>query len=46
MFVGAIGSGVSVSQMPSMSRAEKSARKVVGIIEEKSLIDPREKGTI
>ena len=29
-----------------MSRAEKSARKVVGFIEEKSLIDSREKGTI
>lgn len=41
MFVGAIGAGVSVSQMPSMSKAKNSARKVFGIIEEKSQIDPR-----
>ena len=41
MFVGAIGAGVSVSQMPSMSKAKKSAGKVFGIIEDKSLIDPR-----
>ena len=42
MFVGAIGSGVSVSQMPSMSKAKASARKIFGIIEEKSQIDPRD----
>ena len=36
MFVGAIGAGVSVSQMPSMSKAKKSARKVFGVIEEAS----------
>jgi ABC-type multidrug transport system fused ATPase/permease subunit len=41
MFVGAIGAGVSVSQMPSMSKAKKSARKIFGIIEDPSLIDPR-----
>lgn len=41
MFVGAIGAGVSVSQMPSISKAKNSARKVFGIIEEKSQIDPR-----
>jgi ABC-type multidrug transport system fused ATPase/permease subunit len=39
MFVGAIGAGVAVSQMPSISKAKKSAREVFGIIEEKSLID-------
>ena len=36
MFVGAIGAGVSVSQMPSISKAKKSASKVFAIIEEKS----------
>jgi len=36
MFVGAIGSGVSVSQMPSLSKAKKAAGKVFQIIEEKS----------
>ena len=36
MFVGAIGSGVSVSQMPSMSRAKRSANKIFAIIEEQS----------
>jgi ABC-type multidrug transport system fused ATPase/permease subunit len=44
MFVGAIGSGVSVSQMPSKSKAEKSANKVFSIIDEPSKIDPRIKG--
>lgn len=41
MFVGAIGSGVSVSQMPSLSKAKDSASKIFGIIEEKSQIDSR-----
>lgn len=41
MFVGAIGSGVSVSQMPSLSKAKKSANKVFSIIKEQSEIDPR-----
>lgn len=44
MFVGAIGAGVSVSQMPSKARAEKSASKVLQVIEEKSLVDPRKAG--
>lgn len=42
MFVGAIGAGVSVSQMPSKSKAEKSASKVFAIIEEQPVIDSRE----
>lgn len=46
MFVGAIGAGVSVSQMPSKGRAEKSASKVFAIIEEESMIDSREEGKI
>ena len=46
MFVGAIGSGVSVSQMPSKSKAQKSANKVFKIIEEKSEIDSREAGAL
>ena len=41
MFVGAIGSGVSVSQMPSISKAKDSACKIFGIIEEESQIDSR-----
>lgn len=44
MFVGAIGSGVAVSGMPSLSKAKQSANKVFAIIEEKSHIDPREQG--
>ena len=30
--------------MPSMSKAKKSAGKILGIIEEKSQVDPREPG--
>jgi len=36
MFVGAIGSGVAVSGMPSISKAKNAANKVFAIIEEKS----------
>lgn len=46
MFVGAIGAGVSVSQMPSKSKAEKSATNVFAIIEEDSLIDSRQEGEV
>lgn len=46
MFVGAIGAGVSVSQMPSKSKAEKSATNVFAIIEEDSLIDSRQQGEV
>jgi ATP-binding cassette subfamily B (MDR/TAP) protein 1 len=42
MFVGAIGSGVAVSQMPSLSRAKAAARKIFTIIKEESQADPRE----
>lgn len=44
VFVGAIGSGVSISQMPSISKAKQAARTVFGIIEEKSQIDPKQQG--
>ena len=44
VFVGAIGSGVSISQMPSISRARQSAKTVFGIIEEPSQIDPKQPG--
>jgi hypothetical protein len=45
VFVGAIGSGVSISQMPSISKAKAAAKTVFGIIEEPSLIDPKQNGT-
>ena len=44
VFVGAIGSGVSISQMPSISKAKQAARTVFGIIEEPSQINPKQKG--
>lgn len=44
VFVGSIGSGVSISQMPSISKAKAAARTVFGIIEEPSLIDPKQPG--
>lgn len=43
MFVGAIGSGVAVSQMPSLGRAKAAARKIFTIITEPSEIDSRRK---
>ena len=43
-FVGAIGSGVSMSQMPSLSKAKQAARTVIGIIEEPTAIDPKQPG--
>ena len=45
VFVGAIGSGVSISQMPSISKAKQAAKTVFGIIEEPSKIDPKQKGS-
>jgi len=45
VFVGAIGSGVSISQMPSISKAKAAAKTVFGIIEEPSLIDPKQNGS-
>ena len=44
VFVGAIGSGVSISQMPSISKAKQAARTVFGIIEVPSQINPKQKG--
>src|SRR3569833_1503854 len=44
MFTGAIGAGVSLSQIPSVSKAKNSASKIFSIIEEKSVIDPRSDG--
>ena len=44
VFVGSIGSGVSISQMPSVSKAKAAARTIFGIIEEPSLIDPKQPG--
>lgn len=41
MFVGAIGAGVAVSQMPSTSRAKAAACRIFSIIKEQSEIDPR-----
>lgn len=46
VFVGAIGSGVSLSQMPSISKARHSAKTVFKIIEEPSQIDPKQKGLV
>ena len=44
VFVGAIGSGVSLSQLPSISVARESAKLIFGIIEEPSKIDPKQDG--
>lgn len=44
IFVGAIGSGVSISQLPSMSKAKSAAKQVFGIIEEPTRIDPKQPG--
>ena len=40
IFVGAIGTGVALSSLPSLSAARASAKLVFGIIEEPSKIDP------
>lgn len=44
VFVGAIGSGVSMSQIPSVSKAKQSAKHVFSIIETPSEINPLQKG--
>lgn len=44
VFVGSIGCGVSISQMPSISAAKAAAKKVFGIINEESKIDPKQPG--
>ena len=40
VFVGSIGAGVSISQIPSTARAKEAAKLIFGIIEEPSEIDP------
>ena len=44
VFVGAIGSGVSISQMPSVSKAQQAAKTIFRIIEEQSEINPKQPG--
>ena len=44
VFVGSIGCGVSISQLPSLSKAKSAAKMVFGIIEEPSEIDPKQPG--
>lgn len=41
VFVGSIGTGVSLSQLPSITKAREAARLIFGIIEEPSKIDPK-----
>lgn len=41
LFVAALGSGISISHAPSVSKARNAANKVFAIIEEPSLIDTR-----
>jgi len=45
VFVGSIGTGVSLSQLPSISKAREAAKLVFGIIEEPSRIDPKQEGS-
>eukprot|EP00351_Strombidinopsis_sp_SopsisLIS2011_P005715 CAMPEP_0116874016 /NCGR_PEP_ID=MMETSP0463-20121206/5391_1 /TAXON_ID=181622 /ORGANISM="Strombidinopsis sp, Strain SopsisLIS2011" /LENGTH=329 /DNA_ID=CAMNT_0004517065 /DNA_START=2629 /DNA_END=3618 /DNA_ORIENTATION=+ len=44
IFVGAIGSGVTLAQMPPVSKAKAAAKEVYGTIEEETKIDPKQKG--
>jgi len=41
LFVSALGSGIAISQAPSVSKARVAAAKVFDIIEDKSKIDTR-----
>lgn len=41
VFVGSIGTGVSLSNLPSISQAREAAKLIFGIIEEPSKIDPK-----
>ncbi len=41
VFVGSIGTGVSLSQLPSLTKARAAAKLIFGIIEEPSRIDPK-----
>ena len=44
VFVGSIGTGVSLSQLPSITKARQASKLIFGIIEEPSRIDPKQKG--
>jgi ABC-type multidrug transport system fused ATPase/permease subunit len=44
VFVGAIGTGVSLSNLPSITGAKEAAKLIFGIIEEPSKIDPKQQG--
>ena len=44
VFVGSIGAGVSISQIPSMAKAKQAAKLIFGVIEEPSEIDPKQPG--
>lgn len=44
VFVGSIGTGVSLSQLPSITKAREAAKLIFGIIEEPSKIDPKQSG--
>lgn len=45
VFVGSIGTGVSLSQLPSLTKAREAAKLIFGIIEEPSKIDPKQGGS-
>jgi ATP-binding cassette, subfamily B (MDR/TAP), member 1 len=42
LFVAALGSGISISSAPSVGKAKEAAKKIFGIVDEKSKIDTRE----
>jgi len=44
VFVGSIGTGVSLSQLPSIAKAREAAKQIFGIIEEPSKINPKQRG--
>ncbi len=42
LFVAALGTGTTLSAAPSVGKAKEAARKIFEIIEERSVIDPRD----
>ena len=44
VFVGAIGAGTSIAQMPSLAKAKEAARNVFAVKESPSLISPDQPG--
>jgi hypothetical protein len=42
LFVAALGTGISLSSAPSVSKAKEAASKIFAIIDEQSKIDTRE----